>query len=84
MPQPKFALLQSVRWTPISVIDFGVIVGLHYLPAPSSSDWGWCYLIWLNAHSPSRAWICADVAWEEDLELYYPGPEPEAVLEVNA
>jgi hypothetical protein len=48
--------------------DWGVAIGRFYSFAPHRCCWQWCYLIWLDANSPSAAWVQADIAWEDDLE----------------
>ena len=48
--------------------DWGVAIGRFYSFAPHCCRWQWCYLIWLDADSPSTAWVKADIAWEDDLE----------------
>ncbi|XGV97340.1 MAG: hypothetical protein ACAF41_32050 [Leptolyngbya sp. BL-A-14] len=48
--------------------DWGVAIGRFYSFAPHRCCWHWCYLIWLDADSPSAAWVKADIAWEDDLE----------------
>jgi hypothetical protein len=50
--------------------DWGVAIGRFYSFAPHHRRWTWCYLIWLDADSPSAAWVKADIAWEADLELF--------------
>ncbi|WP_179228650.1 hypothetical protein [Leptolyngbya ohadii] len=69
LPTPRFQIGDRVRWHPIPAEDFGVIVGLNYAPAPHLTEWHWQYLVWLDADSPSRAWMNSEVAWEADLEL---------------
>jgi hypothetical protein len=49
--------------------DWGVAIGRFYSFAPHRRCWTWCYLIWLDANSPSAAWVRVDIAWEADLEL---------------
>lgn len=51
------------------VSDRGRVIGRFYSFAPHRCCWDWCYLIWLDAGSPSSAWVRADIAWEEDLQL---------------
>jgi hypothetical protein len=55
--------------------DRGRVVGTFYGFAPHRRCWQWCYLIWLDAGSPSAPWITADIAWEDDLEAQ--GMEPD-------
>ncbi|MBD2054644.1 hypothetical protein H6F88_01130 [Oculatella sp. FACHB-28] len=66
---PKFNLGDQVCWHPLPSQDFGTIVGLQYAPASHLKAWSWRYLILLSPASPSRAWVQADLAWEDDLRL---------------
>ncbi|WP_242042140.1 hypothetical protein [Leptolyngbya sp. FACHB-541] len=66
---PKFNLGDLVCWHPLPSQDFGTIVGLQYAPASHLKAWSWRYLILLSPASPSRAWVQADLAWEDDLRL---------------
>ncbi len=68
--QPNFAIGDRVRFVPLPSQDFGTIVGVEYAPAEHLQAWSWCYRIWLDPHSPSRAWTQTDTAWEADLELW--------------
>jgi len=68
-PAPRFRLGDRVRFVPLPAADYGIIVGLQFAPAEHLQGWGWRYTIWLDPQSPSRAWTCADLAWEDDLEL---------------
>lgn len=65
---PKFHIGDRVRWQPIPSHDFGVVVGLHYIPAAHLQKWQWQYVVWLDLDSPSRGWIVRETAWEDDLE----------------
>lgn len=67
---PRFSYGDRLRWVPHSnATDWGLVIGQFYSYAPHSRYWRWCYLIWLDPCSPSAAWIRADIAWEDDLEL---------------
>jgi hypothetical protein len=48
--------------------DWDIAIGRFYSFAPHCRRWRWCYLIWLDADSPSSAWVTTDIAWEDDLE----------------
>ncbi len=74
MPSPKFQLGDRVRFVPIPSNDFGIITGLQFAPAEHLEDWTWRYVVWLDDQSPSRAWTCSDLAWEDDLQLLFPAP----------
>jgi hypothetical protein len=61
----------SLRWLPSKGgVDWGIAIGRFYAYAPHLSRWSWKYIILLDSHSPSAAWVMADMAWEEDLELF--------------
>ncbi len=64
---PRFLYGDKLRWIG-SDTDWGTAIGRFYGFAPHLCSWTWCYLIWLSKDSPSATWICADIAWEEDLE----------------
>lgn len=68
-PKPKFALGDRVRFIPTPAEDYGVVSGFQYAPAEHLQDWAWRYTVWLDLQSPSHAWTCADLAWEDDLAL---------------
>ncbi len=66
---PRFLEGDRLRWIAQGEpTDWGVAIGRFYSFAPHQRCWTWCYLIWLDADSPSAAWVRADIAWEEDLE----------------
>ncbi|MGB6014736.1 MAG: hypothetical protein WBG32_08415 [Nodosilinea sp.] len=66
---PHFLYGDRLCWTANDeTTDWGIVIGRFYGFAPHCCGWRWCYLIWLDANSPSAAWVCADIAWEEDLE----------------
>lgn len=66
---PRFLYGDRLRWIDHhEPTDWGRAIGRFYSFAPHRCRWCWCYLIWLDADSPSSAWIRADVAWEDDLE----------------
>lgn len=74
---PRFLYGDRLRWiTHGETPDWGIAIGRFYSYAPHCRRWRWCYLIWLDADSPSSAWVKADIAWEDDLEPL----EPETVL----
>lgn len=67
---PKFQYGDRVRWiSEKEITDRGIVIGRFYSFAPHCDRWCWCYLIWLDSESPSSAWIRADIAWEDDLEI---------------
>lgn len=60
----------SLRWIPSKGgVDWGIAIGRFLAYAPHLCRWSWKYIILLDSHSPSAAWVIADTAWEEDLEL---------------
>jgi hypothetical protein len=60
----------SLRWIPSKGgVDWGIAIGRFYAYAPHLCRWSWKYIILLDSHSPSTAWVMADTAWEEDVEL---------------
>jgi hypothetical protein len=73
-PAPKFHLGDRVRFVPLPTEDYGIIVGLQFVPAAHLPGWGWRYTLWLDPQSPSRAWTDSDLAWEADLQLLTPDP----------
>jgi hypothetical protein len=50
-------------------VDWGIAIGHFYAYAPHLCRWSWKYIILLDSQSPSAAWVIADTAWEEDLQL---------------
>ncbi len=61
---------EILRWIQASGgVDWGIAIGRFYAYAPHLCRWSWKYIILLDSHSPSAAWVIADTAWEEDLEL---------------
>jgi hypothetical protein len=66
---PRFLYGDRLRWiSNHEATDWGVAIGRFYSFAPHRCCWHWYYLIWLDADSPSAAWVKADIAWEDDLE----------------
>ena len=66
---PRFLYGDRLRWLSNGeTTDWGIVVGRAYSFAPHRCRWQWCYLLWLEAESPSAAWIRSDFAWEDDLE----------------
>jgi hypothetical protein len=66
---PRFLYGDRLRWiSDGAATDWGIVIGRFYSFAPHCRRWAWCYLIWLDADSPSSAWVSADVAWEDDLQ----------------
>lgn len=64
---PKLWIGSRCRWG----CDTGTIIGQVFtaLEAIEESIGGvWLYLLWLDAESPSRQWLIADWAEEDDLE----------------
>jgi hypothetical protein len=60
----------SLRWIPSKGgVDWGIAIGRFYAYAPHLYRWSWKYIILLDSHSPSAAWVMTDTAWEEDVEL---------------
>jgi hypothetical protein len=49
-------------------VDWGIAIGRFYAYAPHLCRWSWKYIILLDSHSPSAAWVMTDTAWEEDVE----------------
>lgn len=68
-PKRNFQCGQVLQWKEIDSPDWGTVIGYFYSYARHRRDWQWCYLIWLDARSPSAAWCQCDAAWEEDLEV---------------
>ena len=67
--RPRFLYGDHLRWkTDGNLTDWGIAIGRFYSFAPHRCCWQWCYLIWLDADSPSSAWVRTDIAWEDDLE----------------
>jgi hypothetical protein len=54
--------------------DWGTVIGRFYGFASHCGRWCWCYLIWLDSASPSASWVRADVAWEDDLDVFEQEP----------
>lgn len=72
---PRFLYGDRLCWLSNGELtDWGVAIGRFYSYAPHCRRWRWCYLIWLDADSPSSAWVTADIAWEDDLEPWEPEP----------
>ena len=70
---PRFLYGDRLRWIAHGEApDWGMVIGRFYNFAPHCRRWRWCYLIWLDADSPSSAWAKADIAWEDDLEPLEP------------
>lgn len=66
-----FQMGDKVRWKPIAEEpDWGMVIGRFYAYAQHRHHWSWKYVVWLDKNSPSSTWVVADVAWEEDLELF--------------
>ncbi len=66
---PRYLYGDKLRWIcDDDNTDWGVVSGRFYSFAPHHCAWTWCYLIWLDKHSPSATRIVADIAWENDLE----------------
>jgi hypothetical protein len=67
---------ESLRWNPSNGgVDWGMAIGRFYTYAPHLRRWSWKYIIRLDSHSPSAAWVMADTAWEDDLEPLAPEDE---------
>lgn len=65
---PRFLYGDRLYWmSDGEVTDWGVVIGRFYSFAPHCDRWQWCYLLWLDADSPSSAWVKSDIAWEDDL-----------------
>jgi hypothetical protein len=48
----------SLRWNPAcGGVDWGIAIGRFYAYAPHLCRWSWKYIIWLDSHSPSAAWV---------------------------
>jgi len=70
---PRFLMGDKLRW--INSLDdsyWGVVIGKFFCFAPHLRDFCWCYLLWFNEERPDAADLPADIAWEEDLELWQP------------
>jgi hypothetical protein len=68
--RPRFLEGDHLRWIAQGELtDWGIAIGRFYSFAHHHRCWTWCYLIWLDADSPSAAWVKVDIAWEADLEL---------------
>lgn len=66
---PRFLYGDRLCWkTNSNKTDWGIVIGRFYSFAPHCCRWRWCYLICLDANSPSFTWVKADIAWEDDLE----------------
>lgn len=66
---PRYSEGSCVRWKTLSANrEWGVVIGRFYAFAPHQCGWGWRYIVRLDSDSPSAAWVCADTAWEDDLE----------------
>lgn len=66
---PRFLYGDRLCWNAQSAAtDWGIVIGRFYSFAPHTYGWQWCYLILLDATSPSATWTRADIAWEEDLQ----------------
>jgi hypothetical protein len=66
---PRFLYGDRLCWlSDGEVSDRGIVIGRFFNFAPHRCCWTWCYLIWLDADSPSAAWVSADIAWEDDLQ----------------
>ncbi|MBD3886165.1 hypothetical protein IFO70_31210 [Phormidium tenue FACHB-886] len=73
LPQPRFNLGQSVRWSCVPTEDFGRIVGIVYGNEGSVKAEGYHYAVALDPASPSYGdGILTDWGFEEDLELFVP------------
>lgn len=79
----KFQIGDRVQWQPTPTQDFGTATGMQYTPASHLGAWAWKYTIWLDAASPSHAWIKADSAWEFDLESLLTPTQSPATLEIE-
>ncbi len=67
---------ESLRWNPShGGVDWGIAIGRFYAYAPHLRRWSWKYIIRLDSHSPSAAWVITDIAWEDDLEPLAPEDE---------
>jgi hypothetical protein len=61
---------EILRWRPSKGgVDWGIAIGRFLAYAPHLCRWSWKYIILLDLHSPSAAWVMVDTAWEEDVEL---------------
>jgi hypothetical protein len=66
---PRFLEGDRLQWIAQGEpTDWGRVFGRFYSFAHHHRCWTWCYLIWLDADSPSAAWVRVDIAWEDDLE----------------
>ena len=70
---PQFSIGDRCRWISTTSTDWGTVIGQVFAPLspnkPDRPQWGWVYLVWLDADSPSRSWVVADWAEESALEL---------------
>jgi hypothetical protein len=73
---PRYPDGSCLRWIPSDGgVDWGIAIGRFYAYAPHLCRWSWKYIIFLDSHSPSAAWVVADTAWEDDVEPLRPEDE---------
>jgi hypothetical protein len=66
---PRYPDGSCLRWIPSDGgVDWGIAIGRFYAYAPHLCRWSWKYIIFLDSHSPSAAWVVADTAWQDDVE----------------
>lgn len=69
---PKYMVGDRCRWIPMTTTDWGTIIGRVFIPVQTGPrielSWSWLYFIFLDEDSPSRAWVIADWAAEDDIE----------------
>jgi hypothetical protein len=70
---PKYPIGHRCRWIPMTTTDWGTIIGQVFAPIGTNQtdipQWGWLYLVFLDPDSPSRSWVVAEWAEEDDIEL---------------
>lgn len=79
---PRFRYGDRLCWISNNeTTDWGTVIGCFYNFAPHCCQWRWSYLIWLDQSSPSAVWVSADIAWEEDLQVFDPVTTDDRLIE---
>lgn len=68
LPSPKFRIGERVRWAKVDSHGYGRIIGLVFSSGISVQAFGFHYLVFFAAESPSRSDCIADWGFEDDLE----------------
>jgi hypothetical protein len=71
---PKYDIGSRCQWVPpTELTDRGTIIGRAFLPFGKTEQgclsWSWLYLVFLDPDSPSRSWVVAEWAGEDDIEV---------------